>query len=243
MPNNAADDLKDTVTKTFVDPVKSALGVVDRAIPDWMPGVRGSKPTSTGSSTNATTTTNPKPTAKQLGWADTSSTDNKPKSTTPPSGAKPPKASAPPKYHKGTDYVPKTGPAILKKGEAVLKKDDADKYRDAKGKNMDKKSAMSSVADELGGKKETHKKEIHHIKTRKGKSGGYIHTHVHTKPEEHPDEEHVSPDQDSMVEHMMQHMGEPNPGEAEADAGQSGVPAAGAPPQAGAPAPSGVPGM
>lgn len=34
-----------------------------------------------------------------------------------------------PKYKDGTDYVPKTGPAILHKGEAVLDKDDADEHR------------------------------------------------------------------------------------------------------------------
>ncbi len=143
-----------------------------------------------------------------------------------------------PKYHKGTDFVPKTGPAILKKGEAVLNVKDAEKHREAKGmaehKNYD-------VSDELGGKKEEKpKKEIDHIKTKKAKTGGYVHTHVHTRPEHHPDETHVSATQDDMANHMMQSLGEPNPGEAEADAGQSGVPAAqpgaaaaGGPPAAG----------
>ncbi len=138
-----------------------------------------------------------------------------------------------PSYKDGTDRVPKTGDAKLHKGEAVLKKEDADKYREAKGKGMSKESAMKSVADELGGKSEPKpKKEIHEIRTRKGKSGGYIHEHHHTQPSHHPMEEHTSPNQDAMVSHMMDHMGEANPGEAEADAGQSGVP--GAAPAAGA---------
>ena len=84
---------------------------------------------------------------------------------------------------------------------------------------------MDEVKHILGkGEPEKPKKEIKEIRTRKAKSGGYVHEHHHTHPEHHPAEEHVSPDQDAMVEHMMQHMGEPNPGEAEADAGQSGIP-------------------
>ena len=140
-----------------------------------------------------------------------------------------PKAN-PPSYKKGTDYVPKTGTAKLHKGEAVLPKETADKYREAK------MTHHFDVSDELAGtKEEKPKKEIHHIKTRKAKTGGYIHTHVHTRPEHHPDEEHVSATQDDMVHHMLQNMGEPNPGEAEADAGQSGLPAQGGAPTAAAP--------
>jgi hypothetical protein len=157
------------------------------------------------------------------------------------------KAPAPknqPSYKNGTDRVPKTGPAKLHKGEAVLKKEDADKYREAKGKAMSKESAMKSVADELGGHQEAKpKKEIHEIRTRKGKSGGYIHEHHHTHPSHHPMEEHTSANQDAMMSHMMDHMGEANPGEAEADAGQSGVPAAAAQAAPGAPAPGATPPM
>ncbi len=147
-----------------------------------------------------------------------------------------------PKYHKGTDYVPKTGPAVLKKGEAVLDTKEAAKHRAAKGKTMTKVNAMSGAQDALGGKSDKPKKEIKHIKTEKAKSGGYIHTHVHTHPEHHPDEQHVTPDQDGMVAHMMEHMGTPNPGEADADAGQSGV-AAGAAGGAPSPAPAAAPQM
>jgi len=128
-----------------------------------------------------------------------------------------PKAPAPaakkmPSYEKGTHRVPKTGPALLHKDEAVLPKHEAEAYRDAKG--------------ELGGG--SAKKEIKHIVTKKAKSGGFIHEHHHTHPEQHPMEEHVTPNQDAMVQHMMENMGQPNPGEAEADAGQSGIPQMGA---------------
>ncbi len=135
-----------------------------------------------------------------------------------------------PSYKSGTLHVPKTGPAKLHKGEAVLKKEDADKLRD-------------SVSSELGGSSEKPAKHIKHIVTRKGKSGGYIHEHHHTHPEHHPMEEHVSPTQDAMMSHMMDHMGEANPGEAEADAGQSGIPSmsAGQAPGMGSPMPSGGP--
>ena len=97
-----------------------------------------------------------------------------------------------------------------------------------------------SAKANLAGHAEVPKKEIHHISTRKA-GKGYIHEHHHTHPEHHKMEEHTSADQDGMVDHMMQNMGQPNPGEAEADAGQSGIPQ-GVPsptsqplPQAGAP--------
>ncbi len=130
------------------------------------------------------------------------------------------KKPAAPKYHDGVDYVPKTGPAILKKGEAVLNPEDAEEHRKEK-KSMKKHTI--DVSDELGGKKEKPKKEIKHIITKKSADGKHhIHTHVHTHPE-HPDEEHVSTGNDGLVDHMLEHQGEPNPGEAEADAGQSGI--------------------
>jgi hypothetical protein len=149
-----------------------------------------------------------------------------------------PAPAATPKYHKGTDYVPKTGPAILKKGEAVLNNKDAENYR--QGKSMKASDAMKGASEALGGKS-TPPKEIEHIKTKKAKSGGYVHEHHHTHPEHHPMETHVTPDQDAMAEHMMQHMGTPNPGEADADAGQGGIP--GAAPTTGAPAAAPTPGM
>ena len=147
-----------------------------------------------------------------------------------PSAATPGKM---PKFHKGTDYVPKTGPAILKKGEAVLNNKDAAKHREAKMS----KGTLASVSDELSGKAAKPKKEIKHIITKKAADGkNHIHTHVHTHPEHHPDEDHVSQGNDGLASHMLEHMGTPNPGEADADAGQSGIPAAGAAPAGAAPA-------
>jgi hypothetical protein len=118
-----------------------------------------------------------------------------------------------PSYKHGTDYVPKTGPAILHKGEKVVPKE----------QNL--KDIISAAHDHIGGGEpdKKPKKELHEIRTRKAKSGGYIHEHHHTHPEHYKMEEHTSPDQDSMAAHMMEHMGQPNPGEAEADAGQSGI--------------------
>lgn len=79
-----------------------------------------------------------------------------------------------------------------------------------------------------GEKPKKHKKEVHEIRTRKAKSGGYIHEHHHTRPEEHPIEEHTTPDQDAMAAHMIEHMGEPNPGEASGGDEASAAPAGGA---------------
>ncbi len=146
---------------------------------------------------------------------------NKEKAAPKPKPVSSPKKPSSPKYHDGIDYVPKTGPAILKKGEAVLNPEDAAEHRKEK-KSMTKHKI--DVSDELGGKKEKPKKEIKHIVTKKSADGKHhIHIHVHTHPD-HPDEEHVSTGNDGLVDHMMDHMGEPNPGEAEADAGQSGIP-------------------
>lgn len=126
-------------------------------------------------------------------------------------------------YKKGTDRVPKTGPAILHKDEAVLNKSDAEKLREAKSKSG-AKGVFDNLADELGGgAPKKSKKELSHIVTKKAKSGGYIHEHHFTHPEDHAMEQHVTPDQDAMADHMIEHMGAPNPGEADADAGQSGI--------------------
>jgi hypothetical protein len=161
--------------------------------------------------------------------------------TTPAPKAAPAKPVGPmPKYHTGTDYVPKTGPAVLKKGEAVLNTKEAAQHRANKGTDM---KHMDSVASELGGKAEKPKKEIKHMHIKKAANGGHIIRHEHTHPE-HPDEEHTTKTDDELLNHVSQNMGTPNPGEAEADAGQSGIP--GAAPQGGAPAAgaaSPVPGM
>ena len=121
-------------------------------------------------------------------------------------------------FKKGTSHVPKTGIYKLHEGEAVIPKE----------KNMD--SVKDKMISSLGGDEKKPKKEVKEIRTRKGKSGGYIHEHHHTHPEHHPMEEHTSKDSAAMHDHMEEHMGEPNPGEAEADAGQHGIPDAQAAP-------------
>jgi len=237
MAQGPADNLIDVAKNTFVKPVQNVLSTIDKYTPSWLPGVN--KPATPDP--NAT-----KPTAKSLGWADQTPTSTDATKPAP----KPVAKKSAPKYHQGTDYVPKTGPAVLKKGEAVLNNDDADTLRAAKGKGMKNQDAMKSVADELGGKSEKPAKEIKHIVSRKAKTKDgkhvVVHTHVHTHPA-HPDEEHVTSGDDEMAEHMMQNMGTPNPGEAEADAGQGAAPAGAAPvpgaaaPGAGpAPAPAGM---
>ncbi len=123
-----------------------------------------------------------------------------------PSDSKP----APPKYHKGTDYVPKTGPAILKKGEAVLNEKDADKYRATKGKDMSEKSHGSSRASHvLGGKgkskSKSSKKHPHRLTISHGKSGGHKVVHSFAPDESgmtQPDEEHILPDKASLMQHI-----------------------------------------
>lgn len=144
-----------------------------------------------------------------------------------------PKAATPPKYHKGTDYVPKTGPAVLKKGEAVLNTKDAAEYRKEKGKTM--ASTMEHAAHALGGhKEEKPKKEVEEMHIRRSKNGGHIIKHKHTRPEHHPDEEHTTKGDDELAEHVMTHMGDMNDGEADANAGNSGIPSEAESPAAGA---------
>ena len=127
-----------------------------------------------------------------------------------PENAKP---KTPPKYHQGTDYVPKTGPAILKKGEAVLNEKDADNYRATKGKDMAKDSKSSRAHSVLGGSHKSKSKKKgghpHRIEIRHGKSGGHVVTH-HFAPDEDgmtPDsEEHVIPDKASLMDHLDQNI-------------------------------------
>lgn len=93
----------------------------------------------------------------------------------------------------------------------------------------------SSATEALAGKKKPAKK-LKEIRTRKGKSGGFIHEH-HFSGGEHEPEEHVSPDAQAMLQHMMANMG----------GGASAAPAPAADPDAGqaapATAPAGPPGM
>lgn len=83
---------------------------------------------------------------------------------------------------------------------------------------MDKYS--DAVRSSLGGDDaKAPKKEISHIVTKKSHNGDHIHEHHHKHPEHHPMETHTTRGDDEMVAHMMEHMGSPNQGEAEADAG------------------------
>lgn len=84
---------------------------------------------------------------------------------------------------------------------------------------MDWKDAAAS---HLGGDTKS-PKVIKHISVRKNHAGtGHIIEHHHTNPMDHQMEEHTTQGDDQMVGHMMDHIGTPNPGEAEADAGNPG---------------------
>jgi hypothetical protein len=137
-----------------------------------------------------------------------------------------------PSYKHGTDYVPKTGPAILHKGEKVVPKE----------KNMD---AYAKIHE--GEKKP--KKEIKRIIHTKMHDGKVHTTHEHHHPEHHGDEHFAHSTSDEMKAHMDAHAGmpdaegsAPNPGDAE----QAQLTASPAPMQPGAGATPGagaMPGM
>ncbi len=77
----------------------------------------------------------------------------------------------------------------------------------------------STVRDALGGHEEKPPKKIARIEHTKSHNGDHVFIHHHTHPEHHPDEVHTKRGDDEMVEHMMEHAGDPNSGEPEADAG------------------------
>jgi hypothetical protein len=96
------------------------------------------------------------------------------------------------------------------------------------------------MAEEKKDKKETKKKHAGH---------GYKSTHIthhadgsHTVKHEHEDgashQEYAKPDLDGVHDGLQDHMGVPNPGEAESEAGESGIPEAA--PAAAAPAAGGA---
>lgn len=101
-----------------------------------------------------------------------------------------------------------------------------------------KDSAKKSMS---GSKKSSgSKKTLHEIRTRKGKSGGYIHEHHYKDPEQNPMEEHTSPDQASMLQHMADAMPQaapsPDPTGATGAPGASGAAMPATPPAGAAPA-------
>ena len=131
-------------------------------------------------------------------------------------------------FEHGTDYVPKTGLALLHKGEKVIPAKD----------NMADESQFAMVP---GRKAKTPKKE--HVATHitHHKDGSHTAVHKHSHPEHHPDETHALSNMDALHDHLEQHVGQPNSGEAEAEAGNpeaytgpAAPAAAGAPPAASA---------
>jgi hypothetical protein len=112
--------------------------------------------------------------------------------------------------------VPEDGAYKMKKGEHVLTPEHKNHI----------KAALSMAEGALSHEKDepdTPKKEVAEMRIRKGASGGHIVKHVHVHMHLHPDEEHVTHDTDGLMDHVMQHMTEPNEGEKEADAGDPGI--------------------
>lgn len=97
-------------------------------------------------------------------------------------------------YKDGTDFVPKTGPAILHKGEKVVP---------AEENKMDAKAAMEGIT---GKKAKKPPKKIKEIRTKMSDNGKVVHTHVHHHPEHHADETHVSDDAAGAAKHMTDMM-------------------------------------
>jgi hypothetical protein len=131
-------------------------------------------------------------------------------------------------FKHGTDYVPKTGTYELHEGEAVTS---------AKDNMADNESQFSMVP---GRKSKKPKKEIDHMHIKSHKDGSHTVTHHHTHPEHHPAEEHALSNMDALHAHLEDHVGQPNSGEAEAEAGNPEAytgpqPSAAAAPIAGAP--------
>lgn len=104
---------------------------------------------------------------------------------------------------------------------------------------------MDKATEALAGRGKTPKKIIQHIVSRKAKSGGVVHTHHFTHPEHHAPEEHISANDQAMVQHMMQNMSTGNAGPAPANDGDAddAAPQQGAPQAPPAAAPTGPPGM
>ena len=92
-------------------------------------------------------------------------------------------------YKDGTDFVPKTGLAVLHKGEKVTPAKD----------NM--KNIFGKITE--GDAKPP--KKIKSIHTRKATDGSYIHEHHHHHADHHKMEEHTSPDKDAMLKHLADH--------------------------------------
>lgn len=99
-------------------------------------------------------------------------------------------------YKHGTNYVPKTGPAILHEGEKVVPKEQ-NPYAMVKEMAKDKKP----------------KKELREMSVTKSHDGKYIIKHKHHSGA-HEDETHVANDMSELHGHMDKHAGVPKDGEA-----------------------------
>jgi hypothetical protein len=141
-----------------------------------------------------------------------------------------------PKMHKG-GVVKEDGPHDLEKGEIVIPKDKA--MKKSAGLMDGMKEAADEKAEPKDKKKEKHdkpagKSRYHHTTVHHHDNGSHTTTHhAHPSEDGKPGEDitYASEDHDGMMNGMMEHTSEPNPGEAEADAGQSGIEGEQAPPQ------------
>jgi hypothetical protein len=145
----------------------------------------------------------------------------------------------PPAYHKG-GKIKKDGEQVIdaQKGETVLPN---------KGKKRATELAMKHLDGMKDGMEKAAKKHVKPMKSAH-KHGKVKKMHVHVNDdntfgmthEHHPNEDgsqnpdttHSAQDMDQLMDHMQDHLGTPNPGEAEANAGPQAAPAAGAPPAA-----------
>lgn len=143
-----------------------------------------------------------------------------------------------PKFHEG-GKIKKDGVQKIdaEKGETVLPND----AKKATELAMDHISGLKAGL-EHGKKHEGHKSEhkhpakrhgkVHHVGVKKVDDGSFVMTNQHHPMEDGSsvaDTTHTSPDMDGVLDHMQEHMGEPNPGEAEAEAGPAAPAAGGAP--------------
>jgi hypothetical protein len=143
----------------------------------------------------------------------------------------------PPAYHKGGK--------IKKDGEQVVNAEKGETVLPNKGKKRATELAMKHLDGMKDGMEKAAKK---HVKPMKKKHGKVKKIHVHVNDddtfsmthEHHPNEDgsqnpdttHSAQDMDQLMDHMQDHLGTPNPGEAEANAGPAATP----PPVAGSPA-------
>jgi hypothetical protein len=111
-----------------------------------------------------------------------------------------------PKMHKG-GTVPKTGVYVMKEGEKVLTPEQTTHLKNAMG------LAHSVLSHEPDSEPTEPPKVIRAMNIRKASDGSHVieHHHVHFS---HPMEEHTAKNMDELHDHLEQHWGGPNDGEA-----------------------------